>query len=265
MKPVTLILCALSLLAGASCRTMKSRQSTAPGAISPAQLTWRVSQTVTLPYLLYLPPDYAPDSGRRWPLLLFLHGAGERGTNLQKVAVHGPLRQVREGESFPFVIVAPLCPARQTWNAEHLLRLLDHAEQTYAVDPARVYVTGLSMGGYGTWDLVVRYPERFAAAVPICGGGSLISVLLARNYETNRMAELRRVGLWVFHGARDTAVPLEESERMVRALEAAGCKRVQFTVYPEAGHDSWTETYRNPELYRWLLQHRRQRRKPSRR
>jgi predicted peptidase len=110
------------------------------------------------------------------------------------------------------------------------------------------------MGGYGTWALGLAHPERFAAIVPICGGGQIIGVLLGK---ADRWASLRSLGVWAFHGGKDPVVPLEESQRMVDALKKAGLPDVKFTVYPEAGHDSWTEAYENPELYEWLLKHER--------
>jgi predicted peptidase len=234
---------------------MKAKAQTLNTALPVADLKWNIQRHAVTQYLFYLPKDYQAKGRQRWPLLLFLHGAGERGTNVQHVAIHGPLSLVRQGTNFPFIIVAPQCPAGQLWENEPLLKLLDQVTKKYAVDPNRVYLTGLSMGGYGTWSLVVDHPERFAAAAPICGGDSLISVLLAKHYETSRLTKLKQVGVWAFHGAKDTTVPLGESERMVAALREAGCKDVKLTVYPEADHNSWTETYNHPELYEWLLSH----------
>ena len=132
------------------------------------------------------------------------------------------------------------------WKPEPLIQLVDHVVAKMRIDPTRVYVTGLSMGGYGTWRLVAAHPERFAAAVPICGGG-----------EPREMAgALRRVPIWAFHGARDPVVPLSASQEMVDAVQRAGGD-VRLTVYPEVAHDSWTQTYNNPEVYDWLLSHRR--------
>lgn len=210
-----------------------------------------------MPYLLYLPADYDAGSGKTWPLLLSLHGAGERGTNVQRVAIHGPLSMAKQGREFPFIIVAPLCPAGERWANEPLMQLLDRITARHAVDQNRIYLTGLSMGGYGTWELGLAYPERFAAIAPICGGGPVINITLARNYETNKLAAMKTLGVWAFHGDKDTTVPPEESERMVKALKKAGCEDVKLTVYPQAQHNSWTETYNNPELYEWLLRHER--------
>ena len=183
-------------------------------------------------------------------MLLFLHGAGERGTDIQLAAVHGPLKQVKQGRDFPFIIVAPQCAAGELWQNEPLLQLLNHAAEKFSVDPKRVYLTGISMGGYGTWQLGLQHPEKFAAIVPICGGANLIEVILGAN---EKRAAVKRLPVWAFHGAKDNVVPPGESERLVAQLKKMGVKEVKLTIYPEANHDSWTETYKNPELYEWLL------------
>jgi len=209
-------------------------------------------KTVELEYLLFLPSGYGDEKAKRWPLMLFLHGAGERGSDIKKVAVHGPPKNVATHPEFPFILVSPQCPEGEKWSSETLLALLDQVERTYAVDKTRVYLTGLSMGGYGTWDLGLKHPERFAAIAPICGGGNTVDALLASNAQA-----LKSLGVWAFHGAKDPTVSLQESERMVDALKRAGVSDLKLTVYPEAGHDSWTETYNNPDLYTWMLKHQR--------
>lgn len=201
---------------------------------------------VELRYLLYLPKAYDQDPNRRWPLVLFLHGAGERGSKLDNVRKYGPPGQVDRGADFPFILVSPQCPARHFWRSDELGPLLDEIEQSYRVDPDRIYVTGLSMGGYGTWALAIAQPHRFAAIAPVCGGG-----------EASAVGAISHLPVWVFHGAKDDIVPLGESESMVEALRRRGGSP-RLTVYPEAKHDSWTETYANPELYQWLLDHRRE-------
>jgi predicted peptidase len=237
---LSLILSAL-LLAG-------SATAQKPGGQEPQQFSKEVTKTLSAQYLLYLPKEYGKDPNTRWPLILFLHGAGESGTELERVKVHGPPKLVAQGKELPFIIVSPQCPSRQEgWNSEVLAALLDEIAGKYAVDRDRVYLTGLSMGGFGTWTLAGAHPERFAAIAPICGGGQT---------RTARRLKQHNVAAWVFHGAKDPTVRVEESQRMVDALKAAGAE-VKFTVYPEAGHDSWTETYNNPELYEWFLQHRR--------
>ncbi len=218
------------------------------------QFELKKTQRLEAKYLLFLPQGYDAKPNERWPLILFLHGAGERGSDVWKVATHGPPKHVATHPDFPFIIVSPQCPEGQIWSNDVLLGLLDEVTRKYHVDTSRVYLTGLSMGGYGTWDLGLRYPEKFAAIVPICGGGELITVLLSSG--ENAQA-LKTLGVWAFHGAKDPVVPPEESQRMVSILQRTGVKDVKLTMYPEAGHDAWTETYANPELYDWLLKHRR--------
>lgn len=198
---------------------------------------------VRMGYLLYLPKDY--DQKESWPLLVFLHGSGERGTDLQLVKKHGPPKLIETGKQFPFIVVSPQCPEGQWWQPVELAALLDEIVEKYKVDEDRIYVTGLSMGGFGTWSLAAYTPNRLAAIAPICGGGEI--------YWTERFSHLP---VWVFHGAQDKGVPLRRSEEMVESLKKHG-GNVKLTVYPEAGHDSWTETYDNPELYEWLLKQKR--------
>jgi len=217
------------------------------GLQKPCKLERKVE--IKLNYLLYLPKDYQQKSS--WPLLLFLHGAGERGDSLELVKKHGPPKLIEAGQEFPFIVVSPQCPKDQWWEPVELTALLDEIVANYKVEEDRVYVTGLSMGGFGTWSLAAYTPDRFAAIVPICGGG-----------ETIFAKRFARVPAWVFHGAKDPTVPLERSEKMVEALKKAG-GNVKFTVYPEAKHDAWTETYANPELYQWLLQQKRGAAKPG--
>ena len=206
----------------------------------------QILKTVRINYLLYLPSEYGK-AEREWPLVVFLHGAGERGDDLELVAVHGPPKLVAEGREFPFIIVSPQCPKDAWWPGEldALKALLDDVVGTYSVDEDRVYLTGLSMGGFGTWAWAIEEPDRFAALVPVCGRG-----------DPEKVARIAHVPAWVFHGAKDQTVPLEASQEMVDALKAAGAEP-KFTVYPEAGHDSWTATYENQELYDWLLGQRR--------
>jgi predicted peptidase len=231
---------------------MKATAESKPNPLSSATLDWKVNRSGQLKYLLYLPPDYKAGSQKRWPLMLFLHGSGERGSDVQRVAVHGPLKLVEQGTNFPFIIVAPQCPENQIWENEPLLQLLDSVEKKYAVDTKRVYLTGLSMGGYGTWQLGLLHPDLFAAIVPICGGCNLIDVLIARR---DNQRAFKSLPVWAFHGGKDDVVPLSESERIVEGLNKAGVKEVKFTIYPDAGHNSWTEAYNNPELYEWMLKH----------
>ncbi len=201
-----------------------------------------------LNYLLALPKGYGDDPARKWPLILFLHGAGERGEDLELVKKHG-IPKLAEGGDLPFIAVSPQCPC-ETWWSDHipaLLALLDDVAARYAVDERRVYLTGLSMGGYGSWHLGAKHPERFAAVAPICGGGSWHAGFPAK------VQALKGTPVWVFHGAKDPTVPLRESQVLVDKLTECG-GNVRFTVYPEAGHDSWTAAYNDPALYEWLLE-----------
>lgn len=205
------------------------------------------TQTVILPYLVSLPEDY--NSGQRWPLVLFLHGSAERGQDVQILLRHGPPKLVEAGQKFPFLLVSPQCPSDNTWSQQHIIlaltALLDEIEATYAVDPDRIYVTGLSLGGIGTWRLATEYPHRFAAIAPVCGFGNPSSA-----------CAIRHVPVCAFHGADDEIVPLERGQATVDALRSCG-GNVTFIVYPGVGHNSWTQTYANPELYTWLLKQRR--------
>lgn len=225
-------------------------QTPAPSAPTPQSFQKQITRSVGAKYLLSLPEGYGRDRWQRWPLVLFLHGSGERGDDLKKVTVHGPPKQAAQGKAFPFILVSPQCPAGQSWDPETLNALLDEVMARYAVDADRVYLTGLSMGGFGTWELAARSPERFAAIAPICGGG------------WRRWARrLTNVPVWAFHGDQDRAVPLADGKEMVEAVTAAGGDAT-LTVYPGVGHDSWTRTYENPEFYAWLLRHHRVARNP---
>ncbi len=211
----------------------------------------QIQKSVAANYLLYLPEGYDAQGSQRWPLMLFLHGMGERGSNLQKVKVHGPPKLIAHGTNFPFLVVSPQCPLGTWWSTDVLEALLDEVTANYQVDTNRVYLTGLSMGGFGSFALALHAPERFAAVAPICGGGNPFP---PHGFDTKRMAALKSLPFWVFHGGSDPVVSVAESERMVQALKRFGCE-VKFTVYPGVGHDAWTQTYDNPELYTWLLAH----------
>jgi len=209
------------------------------------------SKTETVYYWLFLPTDYdsqAQSGGA--PLLLFLHGAGERGdesgTEIAKVKVHGPPRLLDQGEfakNFPCVTVSPQCKNGYAWSPAQLMLLLDHIEKNYRIDKSHIYVTGLSMGGFGTWMCLNESPTRFAAAAPICGGA-----------KPDWAAKLVDVPIWAFHGDRDIVVTLDRTKNMVVAIRKAGGKKIIFTVYAGVGHDSWTPTYNNQLLFDWLFQ-----------
>jgi predicted peptidase len=225
-----------------------------PGTQMIKPVRFKTTQTLNVNYLLFLPADYKARSDRTWPLLLFLHGSGERGGDLRLVAVHGPPKYVLEHPDFPFILVAPQCPQGQLWSQDTLLALLDEIVQKYRVDKSRIYLTGLSMGGYATWDLGLTHPEKFAAIAPVCGGAQMLALSLTSR---EKPQPLKTLPVWAFHGANDPVVLLEESQRMIDALKKIGNKNAQLTIYPDTGHNSWTKTYDNPQLYDWLLQHER--------
>jgi predicted peptidase len=246
--------CVLLLLVASAALAQPPAESRADSEIAPQHqaksFRESVKQELQLEYLLALPKGYANGS-QRWPLILFLHGAGERGSDLAKVELHGPPKLIAAGQEIPAIVVSPQCPANEWWtDPTHLLaleRLLDELVEKYRVDEDRVYLTGLSMGGYGTWALAGRQPGRYAAAVPVCGGGSALPAARA----------LRNLPIWAFHGEADPVVPVTESQRLVDAIQRGGGTVAKLTVYPGVGHDSWTRAYEDPALWEWLFAQRR--------
>jgi predicted peptidase len=213
----------------------------------------------TLPYRLLKPKDYDPNT--KYPVVVFLHGAGERGDDNFSQLVHG-MNEFASDEmmaKYPAFVVVPQCPEDRKWvevdwtleahtlpqspsvTLEAMLRLIDVLQQEFAIDARRIYITGLSMGGYGVWDALARKPELFATAAPICGGG-----------DPAVAPRFKDVPLWAFHGDQDEAVKPKRSREMIEALKAAG-GNPKYTEYRGVGHDSWTQTYANPELYDWLF------------
>jgi predicted peptidase len=239
MKIQLIIILVLSVIPFGSRPAFSEEQ---PGTQQAAKLDTQIP--VQMDYLLYLPKDY--EEQESWPLLLFLHGAGERGDDLDLVKKHGPPKLIAQGKDFPFIVVSPQCPVDRWWEPMELVALLDGIAKNHKVDPDRIYVTGLSMGGFGTWRLAFFAPERFAAIAPICGGG-----------EKHWSKQIAHLPVWAFHGAKDTLIPPERSQIMIDAIKKEGGSP-KLTIYPDAGHDSWTETYNNPELYVWILEQKRE-------
>ncbi len=217
----------------------------------PFTFDGQVTKPVSLKYLLHLPAAYS-DAGDPWPVILFLHGAGERGSNLNLVKKHGIPKVAAQRKDFPFITISPQCPKHSWWmlQLDALTALLDDVLARHNADASRVYLTGLSMGGNGTWALAMQHPGRFAAIAPVCGHDLFLLGL------PDNARVLRKMPVWAFHGARDWVVPIAGTAEAVKALQGLGGE-ARFTVYPLADHDSWTETYNNPELYEWLLGHRR--------
>ena len=216
-----------------------------------------------LNYLLHTPMGDKPQAG--WPLMLFLHGYGECGSNLEKVKKHGPPKLVGTTDALQgCVLVSPQCPRDSWWRVEALYALMEEViESRGDIDRRRLYVTGLSMGGYGIWSFISRHPSYLAAVIPICGGGDPLRLPANRppvkmgiknEFDPAGLKRARNLPVWTFHGSKDRSVPIGETEMLVRSLRAAGARQVRFTVYPQAGHvAAWQRAYRNPAVWEWLF------------
>ncbi|MGJ8655441.1 MAG: dienelactone hydrolase family protein [Akkermansiaceae bacterium] len=224
-----------------------------------AAMTYESADKQSLNYRIHIPKDLNPK--KLYPLVLFFHGAGERGNDNQKQLKHGAqeLLNYSEKSNQNAFIIAPQCPKNHQWvnapwgalshtmppepstNMQLATQLLQEKIKTLPVDPQRIYITGISMGGFGTWDLIQRHPDLFAAAIPICGGG-----------DTAQAAKLTKLPIWAFHGDKDTAVKTSRSRDMIAAIKKAG-GTPNYTEYPGVAHNSWTRTYNNPEVLKWLF------------
>ena len=214
-------------------------------AIKPGtQTPHKIETEIQLNYLLYLPEDYDPTKEGGYPTILFLHGAGERGDNLDVLTAWGPPKIASE-KGMPFIVISPQCPKEGWWTSmiPHLKSLLDESINTYNIDTSRIYLTGLSMGGYGTFALSQVYPEYFAAVAPVCGGGTPSMVNFKKQPPT-----------WIFHGDQDKVVPIESSRIMADALKASGTE-VKFTIYEGDDHFIFEKVYYKSDLFNWFLEH----------
>mgnify|MGYP002478155563 FL=1 len=220
------------------------------------QRSYTGSDGLAVRYSIYIPPDYSPD--KSWPVVLFLHGAGQAGTDGFAPTRTGLGKAIRNRDKpFPAIVVFPQAQKRErdilsTWHpdrpeGQRALAILDQVQKDFRIDPQRVYLTGISMGGYGAWALASRHPERFAAIVPICGGG-----------DRDAAGALKSVPCWCFHGSDDPAVRVDNSRRMIDALKQAGGKP-RYTEYPGVRHNCWDQAYATDELWTWLLEQRRPR------
>jgi len=203
-----------------------------------------------LGYLLFMPTSAKAQIDGKFPLIFSLHGIGERGNDLQRLKRDGLAKNLDGNNAFPFIVISPQCPSSTEWYYDRtdtlLKKLLDDVMARYPVDARRVYLTGFSMGGIGAWDMAIRYPNLFAAVAPIAARGETYAAICA----------MKAVPVWAFHGGKDEVVDLFKAEAIVTALRNCG-GNVQLTIYPDSGHDAWTRTYNNPELYDWLLRQRR--------
>ena len=226
---------------------------------TPEAREWKAPDGTVVKYRWSAPEKTEP--GKTYPLVLFLHGAGERGGDNKSQLKHGviPIIQGAEKLGSPVFLIAPQCPAGRWWSPadptktrlsaadepnallDTVLALVAETQKSHPIDPKRLHVTGISMGGFGTWDLLGRATDQFASAVPICGGG-----------DPALAGKFKDTPIWAFHGEADDVVPVQGTRDMVAALEKAGGKP-KVTYYPETGHNSWTRTYQNPEVIRWML------------
>jgi predicted peptidase len=218
--------------------------------LSSAVETGFINRTVeeagkTMPYVVYVPRDYT--DRKRWPVILFLHGSGERGDNglaQTQVGIGTALRV--HPERFPCLVVMPQAPNSGGWQGESndlALKALDAVVDKYHGDRSRLYLTGLSMGGFGAWAIAAAHPDRFAALMPICGGGRPAEMAPA----------LKTLPIWVFHGGADPVVPPQLARDMVEAIKAVGNSTIKYTEYPGVGHNSWEKAYDDPDAIAWLL------------
>ena len=225
----------------------------------PAVYTNRLGQT--LPYRISAPQF--PQKGKKYPIILFLHGSGECGTNnIQQIKAGLPaMMRILVKRPEQVIVVAPQCRVSQWWvkklaiepdytaqerpmnSLKLAIEICEELMKTHQADPDRFYITGLSLGGFGTWDAIQRDPTRFAAAAPICGGGDIKKIPPA----------LRKLPIYVAHGAKDTNVPVDCSRRMVQALKQNKCKKVQYVEFPEGTHLIWDKVYGNPKFVNWML------------
>lgn len=203
--------------------------------------------TITTRYLIYLPENYQKDKKEEWPLIIFLHGSGECGEDIEKVKANGPPQLISQGKKFPFIIVSPQCH-KSSWgwkDVDSLMELLKRVESDYRIDKERIYLTGLSMGGLGTWVWAAKNPEIFAAIAPVCGESIENNAYRVKNLPT-----------WIFHGGKDDTVPTANAIDMDKRLRECGAD-VRLTIYSNVGHNSWIEAYADENLYTWFLSHKR--------
>ena len=205
-----------------------------------------IIRAVDTELLLYLPGGFDARDRKKYPLLIFLHGSGESGHELDRLKAQGPPQMVDADNAFPFIVASPQAPdGWRGFDPATLNALLDELIRQLPVDVDRIYLTGLSMGGIWSYGWAEVSPERFAAIVPVCGAG-----------DPQSACALKHVPVWAFHGAQDTVVPVAEDQAMIDAINQCGGD-ARITVYPQGNHNAWTATYANPDVFTWLLAHRR--------
>ena len=209
-----------------------------PGSIKKARKNYK--------YLLYLPQDYKKRD-KEIPLVIYLHGASCKGSNLNKLKKYGLPYYVSKGKQYEFIIVSPQCPANKSWLSDDWFEpLYEELNTKYHIDKHRVYVVGMSMGGYGAWHLAMEYPDKIAALVPLCGGC----------YDSTRICRIKQIPVWAFHGALDKAIPISETEKLVAKLLNCNAP-VKYTRVEERGHNI-ANYFGRQEIYDWLLEQRKE-------
>ena len=208
-----------------------------PGGNSPLM----AEKSKTYRYLAYLPEGYDKSNTKAWPLIIYLHGSSCKGNNLDRLKKYGPPFYLERGMDVDAIVISPQCPSNKNWTVGSWFEsFYQEIKEKYNVDPSRVYLTGMSLGGFGTWDIASRYPDYFAAIMPLCGGG-----------KTNMVETLKDIPTWVFHGEVDRKVRINRSEEMVEALQEVGSKPI-FSVLKGQGHGI-QKVYADQNIYKWLL------------
>jgi len=259
--PLSCFMISISLTGTIRAQTPEEQQ--ASDTLESSQQMTRTVAGQQLKFLVQEPVGIAPEKG--WPLLLFLHGYGECGDDLSQVKKHGPPKLISHFEELAgCVVISPQCPRHSWWRTETLKLLVDEfIAGRDDIDHDRLYVTGLSMGGYGIWSFISRHPNYFAAAIPICGGGNPFNLPanlpgrkrgITNEFSLAGLKKADTLPIWTFHGSDDRSVPLVETKTLVESLREAGNRKVKFTVYQGAGHvATWEKAYDSPETWKWLF------------
>jgi len=210
--------------------------------------SFKISGDISVPYLQYLPKRYkAEDKVTKWPLMIFLHGRGESNGPLDIVSMWGPPKKAKNGDKLPFILISPQCPKEDRWASdtqmERILKLITQIKKEFPIDDNQIILTGLSMGGFGSWELAAREPDMFAAVMPICGGG-----------KPENATKLKDVNIWAYHGTEDSVVPYKFSVDMVEAIKKAGGKKIKLTSVKGAGHNSWSAAYEDRKVWKWFAE-----------
>lgn len=211
---------------------MKAQEVTGNFSVSPTKISYN--------YLVNIPEN----TSDKKPLIIFLHGAGERGTDIQKVKVHGPLKYIKNN-TLDAYILAPQCPENMMWDTDVLYKLIQETIKKYNIDTTKIHLTGLSMGGWGTWNLAFEHPEMFASVVPICGFVDRIPMLDA--------CKLKDTPIQIYHGLLDDVVDVFYATEIYKRLKRCNAN-ANLTIFADANHDSWSRVYDNPEVYTWMFQ-----------